>query len=108
MAAAMSTPSAIAKKARQKFMPRRKATIEPVQAPVTGRGMPTKSASPQNSALSKFLPRRLERSKIHLRMLSKSLTLLASLEMGPKRRSRIGMGRMLPAIDTPRTSGQES
>ena len=46
---AMHTPTTIAPKAFFQSMPRRDATRAPVQAPVPGSGIPTKSTSPQNS-----------------------------------------------------------
>ena len=48
---AMHTPTTIAPKAFFQSMPRRDATRAPVQAPVPGSGIPTKSTSPQNSYL---------------------------------------------------------
>ena len=48
---AMHTPTTIAPKAFFQSMPRRDATRAPVQAPVPGSGIPTKSTNPQNSYL---------------------------------------------------------
>ena len=49
MTVAMAMPIRIDRKAFQNRIWRREAIRAPVQAPVPGRGMPTKIASPQNS-----------------------------------------------------------
>ncbi len=95
---AMNTPIKIDKIACLNFKPKRTAANEPVQAPVTGRGMATNNAKPIRSYLSTTLPRFLVCSKSHCRNRSKKPTLLRNLEMA-SRNSRIrGTGSRLPMI----------
>ena len=104
---AMITPRTIAGKARQKLISRRKATIEPVQAPVTGKGIATNKIRPRAPYFSTIPPRRLDIVKTKFRILSKSRTLLRTLDTGPSRSSRKGTGRRLPANATRNASRQD-
>jgi len=98
---------AIEIKARQKLIPRRKAIIAPVQAPVKGNGIATKSAKPMVSYLSMIFPLRRDRSNTQLIILSNSFTLLSSFERGSRNSNRKGTGSRLPAIATTKAMGQE-
>ena len=107
IAPAISTPAAMARKARQKGNPSRKARIAPVQAPVKGRGIATKIVSPRVSYLSTIFPLLLDRSNTQLIILSNSFTLLKSLTMGSRNSNRKGTGNRLPARATTKAMGQE-
>ena len=93
------SPIKIDKKACLNFKLNRTATSEPVQAPVTGRGMATNNAKPIRSYFSTILPRRLACSKSQCKNRSKNPILLRYLEMTPRNSRIIGTGSRLPMID---------
>ena len=68
---AMRIPPITAGKAYQKRTPKRNAATVPVQAPVIGRGMATKSTSPSASYRSTTLPLLLVRANSQVKNLSK-------------------------------------
>jgi len=91
---AMNTPKVMERKASLNFSPKRKAAIEPVQAPVPGKGIAIKSASPIHPYLSTiFLPP--VRSKTQFKILSKCL-----IRKRSRKRRRKGTGRRLPKKQT--------
>ena len=98
MAPAMITPERIDKKAYLNFNPSRKAAIDPVQAPVMGRGIATKSINPILSYLSIVCPRRLVRSKTQLTTLCPIPTRLTALASDSKNNKSTGTGIKLPRM----------
>ncbi len=95
--ALMRRPVNIAAKAFGYDNPNRKAAAAPVQAPVTGNGIPTKITNPRNSQVSIILPFRRVLKNNQLKNLSPCGHFLKKLEMGPNR-TRIGIEiRKFPA-----------
>jgi hypothetical protein len=95
---AINIPIRIDKKAYLNFKPKRTATIEPVQAPVNGRGMATNNAKPIRSYLSTVLPRFLVRSENRDSIRLKMGILLRSLEVVLKNNRIKSTGNKLPMI----------
>lgn len=91
-----STPRKIDSKASLNLNPSKNATIEPVQAPVTGKGMETKSISPIRPYLSTSLPRRCAMPKTHSSAVPTMPILVATRLTKPRKIRRKGTGRMLP------------
>lgn len=94
---AMTTPTEIESRARLNFIPSRKAAIDPVHAPVKGKGIATKSASPILSYLSIALPCLRVRSNTQFTIFFPGRTLLAHLATDSRNSSRKGTGTKLPA-----------
>ena len=95
---AISIPMKMDRKACLNFRPKRTAASEPVQAPVTGRGIATNSVRPIRSYLSITCPRRLVRSKSQWSPLLKTSILLSSLERAWRNNRIKGTGTRLPII----------
>ncbi len=95
---AMSTPMKIDKIACLNFRPKRTASSEPVQAPVTGKGIATNNARPIRSYLSTSLPRFLVCSKSQFKIRSKRPILLSSREAVLRNNKMKGTGNILPMI----------
>jgi len=79
--------------ARKDFLydkPNRNAAAAPVQAPVTGNGIPTKITKPRNSQVSIIFPFRRVLANNQLKNLSPRDQRIKKLDIGPKRK-RIGM-----------------
>lgn len=79
-------------------MPRRKAAIEPVQAPVNGSGIATNSISPIRSYFSMSLPCCLVRWKTQFTSFLPVPILLIMLANDSKKSSSMGTGSKLPVI----------
>ncbi len=74
----------------------RQAMSEPVQAPVPGSGMPTKSTSPQNSAFLIFSLFPIDRASIFSTSGRKSFVVFSQLKIGVMKSRMKGTGMMLP------------
>lgn len=96
MAPAIRTPAIIDIKECLNFRPIRKARREPVQAPVIGSGIATKSTRPNRSYLSTISPRRLVMARNHWINLSRKRTLLNSEIMASRNLRRKGTGNTFP------------
>lgn len=100
MIPAIKTPNNTEITALAGFIPRRKEAIEPVQAPVKGRGMATKIINPNTLYLSIKLLLDLVCLKSQLKNLSKILNLLLrKSDIGPKRNIISIGGIILPIYD---------
>ena len=91
-----STPKQIDGRASLNLIPSRKAAIEPVQTPVTGKGMATKSTSPIRPYLSISPARRLARLNIFSTAFPMMPILAENRLRRSREKSRKGTGRMLP------------
>ena len=98
MAPAIHTPAKIDNKACLNFIPKIVAASEPVQAPVTGRGIATNRVKPIRLYLSTTLPRRLVLSSSQRSHLLKMPVVLRRRETAPKNNSSKGTGIWLPII----------
>lgn len=100
MIPAIKTPNNTEITALAGFIPRRKEAIEPVQAPVKGRGMAIKIINPNTLYLSIKLLLDLVCLKSQLKNLSKILNLLLrKSDIGPKRNIISIGGIILPIYD---------
>ena len=79
------------------FIPKIYAATQPVQAPVTGSGIPTKNINPSNFNLSTIFPFLADLSNSHEKNLSKTEYLLRYLDAGLNNKI-IGMVTMKLAI----------
>ena len=94
----MHTPMKIDNSACLNFIPKIIAASEPVQAPVTGKGIATNNTNPIRLYLSISFPRRLVRSLSQSSHLLKIPILLRRLEIVLKSNRRKGTGIRLPLI----------
>ena len=84
MAPAIHMPMKMDNRACLNLISKIVAAIEPVQAPVTGRGMATNNTSPIRLYLSTIFPRRLVRSSNQWNHLLKMPILLRRLDIAPR------------------------
>ena len=96
IAPAMTTPITMDRKAYRNLKPSRKAAIDPVQAPVIGRGMATNNVKPIFSYFSMVFLRRLVWLKTQLTAFWPTSTRLTALANESKNSKRIGTGSRLP------------
>lgn len=96
--AAMNTPKRIDIMALWNLMLKRNAATEPVQAPVMGKGMATKSIRPIDLYLSTTALLLLVRLNSQSKKILKNFILLSSLEKGPSNSSMGETGIIFPTI----------
>jgi hypothetical protein len=92
-----------AKKVGKNLIRKREAMRQPVQTPVPGKGMLTKSMSPNASYLSMIPERSLALLKSHSKKLRIHLVLESLLEMGSRKKYIGAIGKIFPNIENKNT-----